>query len=217
MTTVLIADDQDLVRSGLRLILEVAGIDVVAEASDGHEAFAAAERLTPDVALMDVRMPDMDGIAATRRIVDAQLPTRVLILTTFDLDEHVFAALKAGASGFLLKDVGRQQLIEAVHTVAAGESLFAPTVLRRLVTHYVSRPAPPGSLPALADLTARELEILRLIARGRSNSQIAADLFISMATVKTHVRHLLQKLDLRDRAQAVIIAYESGLITPNAP
>ncbi|HTJ39730.1 MAG TPA: response regulator transcription factor [Dactylosporangium sp.] len=217
MTTVLIADDQDLVRSGLRLILEVAGIDVVAEASDGHEAFAAAERLTPDVALMDVRMPDMDGIAATRRIVDAQLPTRVLILTTFDLDEHVFAALKAGASGFLLKDVGRQQLIEAVHTVAAGESLFAPTVLRRLVTHYVSRPFSVPSPPALSDLTAREREILRLIARGRSNSDIAADLFISMATVKTHVRHLLQKLDLRDRAQAVIIAYESGLITPSAP
>ncbi|MGI5246335.1 response regulator [Dactylosporangium sp. CA-139066] len=217
MTTVLLADDQDLVRSGIRLILEVAGLDVVGEAADGAEALELAERLRPDVALMDVRMPEMDGIAATSRIVAASLPTRVLMLTTFDLDEHVFAALKAGASGFLLKDVGRQQLVEAVHTVAAGESLFAPSVLRRLVAHYVSRPALVATPPTLSDLTAREREILRLIARGRSNTDIAADLVISMATVKTHVRHLLQKLNLRDRAQAVVVAYESGLITPNTP
>ncbi|MEV4511762.1 response regulator transcription factor [Dactylosporangium sp. NPDC049525] len=214
MTSVLIADDQDLVRSGLRFVLEVAGLEVVAEAENGAEAFAQAERLRPDVALMDVRMPGTDGIAATRRIVDAGLDTRVLILTTFDLDEHVFAALQAGASGFLLKDVGRRQLVEAVRVVAAGDSLFAPTVLRRLVMHYVSRPPAPAPSAALADLTPREREILQLIGRGLSNTDIAGELVISMATVKTHVRHLLQKLALRDRAQAVVLAYETGLITP---
>ncbi|WP_238008483.1 response regulator transcription factor [Dactylosporangium sp. AC04546] len=217
MTTVLVADDQDVVRSGLRLILEVAGLDVVAEAEDGAQAVAVAERLRPDVALMDVRMPGTDGIAATRRIVGAGLDTRVLILTTFDLDEHVFAALRAGASGFLLKDVGRHQLVEAVRTVAAGEALFAPSVLRRLVDHYVARPALPAASAGLPGLTAREREILGLIGRGRSNTDIAAELVISMATVKTHVRHLLQKLALRDRAQAVVLAYESGLVVPGSP
>ncbi|GGM48353.1 response regulator [Dactylosporangium sucinum] len=217
MTSVLIADDQDVVRSGLRLILEVAGLDVAGEAEDGAEAAALAERLRPDVALMDVRMPGTDGIAATRRIVEAGLDTRVLILTTFDLDEHVFAALQAGASGFLLKDVGRRQLVEAVHTVAAGEALFAPSVLRRLVDHYVTRPAAAPPATGLDDLTAREREILQLIGRGLSNTDIAADLVISMATVKTHIRHLLQKLALRDRAQAVVLAYESGLVVPGSP
>nr|BFE59336.1 response regulator transcription factor [Dactylosporangium thailandense] len=216
MTRVLIADDQDLVRSGLRFVLEVAGLEVVGEAVDGAEAFAQAERLRPDVVLMDVRMPGTDGIAATRRIVDAGLDTRVLILTTFDLDEHVFAALRAGASGFLLKDVGRQQLVEAVRVVAAGDALFAPTVLRRLVSHYVNRPPAPPPSAGLADLTPREREILQLIGRGLSNTDIAAELVISMATVKTHVRHLLQKLALRDRAQAVVLAYETGLVSPGS-
>jgi DNA-binding NarL/FixJ family response regulator len=214
VTRVLIADDQDLVRSGLRFVLEVAGLEVVAEAADGAEAFLLAERLRPDVALMDIRMPGTDGIAATRRIVEAGLDTKVLILTTFDLDEHVFAGLQAGASGFLLKDVGRQQLVEAVQVVAAGDALFAPTVLRRLVTHYVARPPTSAPPAALTDLTPREREILQLIGRGRSNTDIAAELVISMATVKTHVRHLLQKLAIRDRAQAVVLAYESGLIAP---
>jgi DNA-binding NarL/FixJ family response regulator len=214
VTSVLIADDQDLVRSGFRLILEVAGLDVAGEAADGAEAFALAQQLRPDVALMDVRMPGTDGIAATRRIVEAGLATRVLILTTFDLDAHVFDALAAGASGFLLKDIGRQQLVEAVRTVAAGEALFAPSVLRRLVSHYITRPRTPPPVAALTELTSREREILQLIGRGMSNNDIAAELVISLATVKTHVRHLLQKLDLRDRVQAVIVAYETGLVKP---
>ena len=214
MTAVLIADDQDLVRSGFRLILELAGLDVVAEAGDGAEAFALAEQLRPDVALMDVRMPGTDGIAATRKIVSAGLPTRVLILTTFDLDEHVFDALQAGASGFLVKDVGRQQLVDAVRTVAAGDALFAPTVLRRLVSHYLSRPAARPQPAGLDELTPRETEILRLVGCGMSNGDIAAELVISLATVKTHVRHVLQKLGLRDRVQAVVLAYETRLVEP---
>ena len=217
MTTVLLADDQELVRAGFRLILELAGIEVVGEAADGGEAVALARRLRPDVALMDVRMPGTDGIEATRRIVAEDLPSRVLMLTTFDLDEYVYAALQAGASGFLLKDVGRAQLVEAVRTVAQGEALFAPTVLRRLVAHYVGRPpfekAPPQTLE---ELSSREVEILRLVGRGLSNGEIAAELVISLATVKTHVRHILRKLQLRDRVQAVVIAYESGLLQPGA-
>ncbi|GAB3065501.1 response regulator transcription factor [Intrasporangium mesophilum] len=217
MTTVLIADDQDLVRSGLRFVLEAAGVEVVGEAADGAEAVTLAERLRPEVVLMDIRMPGTDGIAATRSIVDAGLDSRVLILTTFDLDEHVFAALQAGASGFLLKDVGRQQLVEAVRVIAAGDALYAPTVLRRLVTHYVSSPPARPPSPALDELTPREREILQMIGRGLSNADIAAELVISMATVKTHVRHLLQKLAVRDRAQAVVLAYETGLVAPGAP
>jgi DNA-binding NarL/FixJ family response regulator len=213
VTTVLLADDQDLVRSGLRLMLELAYIEVVGEAPDGATAVELAAGLAPDVVLMDIRMPGMDGIEATRQIATRGLPCRVLILTTFDLDEHVFDALSAGASGFLLKDVGREKLVEAVRTVAAGEELFAPTVLRRLVTHYVDRPpAAATQAPELENLTTREIEILRLIGRGLSNTEIAETLVISMATVKTHVRHLLQKLDLRDRVQAVVLAYQSGLV-----
>jgi DNA-binding NarL/FixJ family response regulator len=213
VTTVLLADDQELVRSGFRLILELAGIDVVGEAGDGREAVELAARLEPDVVLMDVRMPDVDGIEATRRIVEAGLRTRVLILTTFDLDAHVFDALQAGASAFLLKDVGREQLVAAVRTVAAGEALFAPSVLARLVAHYVQRPPlRPSALPGLAELTPREVEILRLIGLGRSNGEIAAELFISLATVKTHVRHVLGKLGLRDRVHAVVAAHRCGLV-----
>ena len=213
MTTVLIADDQALVRGGFRLILELAGLEVVGEAADGAEALELARRLTPDVVLMDVRMPNMDGIEATRRIGLAGLPTRVLVLTTFDLDEHVYEALRAGASGFLLKDVDRARLVEAVESVARGESLVAPTVLERLVTHYVERPPTGLKEPDfLEDLSARELEVLKLVGRGLSNGEIAEELFISLATVKTHVRHLLQKLNLRDRVQAVVLAHEHGLV-----
>jgi DNA-binding NarL/FixJ family response regulator len=213
LTSVLLADDQELVRTGFRLILELAGLTVAGEAADGAAAVELARALEPDVALMDVRMPRMDGIEATRRIGQAGLPTKVLVLTTFDLDQHVYDALRAGASGFLLKDVERERLVEAVHTVAAGESLFAPTVVRRLVDHYVAHP--PVELthpPALDELSDRELEVLELIGRGRSNQEIAADLVISLATVKTHVRHVLGKLGLRDRVQAVVFAYEAGVV-----
>jgi DNA-binding NarL/FixJ family response regulator len=212
---VLLADDQELVRAGFRLILELDGFEVVGEAGDGAEALELARELEPEVVLMDVRMPRMDGIEATRRIGLAGLKTRVLVLTTFDMDEHVYDALRAGASGFLLKDAGRERLTEGVRTVAAGEALFAPSVLRRLVDHYVARP-PLGRAVGLDELSERELEVLRLIGRGLSNSEIAEALVISLATVKTHVRHVLAKLGLRDRVQAVVLAYESGLVSPGA-
>jgi DNA-binding NarL/FixJ family response regulator len=211
---VLLADDQELVRSGFRLILELAGVEVVGEAADGREAVELARELAPDVVLMDVRMPDVDGIEATRRIVAAGLESRVVILTTFDLDEHVYDALRAGASAFLLKDVRREQLVEAVKTVAAGEAVFAPSVLGRLVEHYVQRGRPPRSPARLDELSSRELEILRLVGAGLSNAEIAARLVISTATVKTHVRHILRKCDLRDRVQAVVLAYDAGLVRP---
>jgi DNA-binding NarL/FixJ family response regulator len=217
VTSVLIADDQELVRAGFRTILELAGLEVAGEASNGREALEFARSDPPDVVLMDVRMPEMDGIEATRRISLAGLPTRVLMLTTFDLDEHIYDALQAGASGFLLKDVGRERLVEAVNTVAAGESLFAPSVLRRLVEHYVARPAPASARPALREtLSPREVEILEHVARGMSNAEIADELIISLATVKTHIRSILQKLELRDRVQLVVFAYETGLVQPGA-
>jgi DNA-binding NarL/FixJ family response regulator len=215
VTSVVLADDQELVRSGFRLILELAGIEVAGEAGDGREALELARDQRPDVVLMDVRMPVMDGIEATRRITLAGLDSRVLVLTTFDLDEYVYEALRAGASGFLLKDAGRERLVEAVRTVAAGDSLFSPSVLRRLVDHYVQRPpaAVAGRDGPLSGLSERELEVLRLIGRGLSNAEIAETLVISPATVKTHVRHVLQKLSLRDRVHAVALAYESGLVS----
>jgi DNA-binding NarL/FixJ family response regulator len=217
VTTVLIADDQELVRSGFRLILELAGLEVVGEAGDGAEAVELARRLRPDVALMDIRMPGTDGIEATRRIVAEGLPTRVVILTTFDLDEHVYDALQAGASAFLLKDVGRERLVEAVRTVAGGDALYSPTVLRRLVEHYVAAPPAARALPSeVEELSPRELEILRLVGEGLSNGEIAARLFITLATVKTHVRHVLQKLGLRDRVQAVVLAHRTGLVRAGA-
>jgi DNA-binding NarL/FixJ family response regulator len=215
MTSVLIADDQALVRAGFRTILELAGFDVVGEAANGREALEFARADPPQVVLMDVRMPEMDGLEATKRIGQAGLPTRVLVLTTFDLDEYIYEALQAGASGFLLKDVGRERLAEAVETVASGESLFAPAVLRRLVENYVARPAPGAVRPALGEsLSPREIEVLEHVARGLSNAEIAEELIISLATVKTHVRSLLQKLELRDRVQLVVFAYESGLVQP---
>ena len=216
MIRVLIADDQALVRGGFRLILEAQkDMEVVAEASDGREAIVQARELAPDVVLMDIRMPELDGLEATRRLLSDGESTRVLILTTFDLDEYVYEAMKAGASGFLLKDVRPEQLADAVRVIAAGEALLAPAITRRLIEQFVGRP-PPGSgvPPGLSELTERELEILKLLARGLSNLEIASSLFLSEATVKTHVTHILAKLKLRDRVQAVVCAYESGLVQP---
>jgi DNA-binding NarL/FixJ family response regulator len=215
---VLIADDQHLVRSGFRMILESEDdFDVVAEAANGEEAIAAARRLRPDVALMDLRMPTMDGIAATAAIVsDGKMPTRVLVVTTFDTDEHVYAALRAGASGFLLKDAPPDELAAAVRLIAAGEALLAPSVTRRVIEEFARISRDPGARPVLHDLTERELDVLRLVARGLSNAEIAQDLTIGETTVKTHVGNILMKLDVRDRAQAVVAAYESGLVLPGA-
>jgi DNA-binding NarL/FixJ family response regulator len=215
MIRVLLADDQELVRSGFRLILELAeGIEVVAEAADGREAVRLAKELQPDVVLMDVRMPELDGIEATRRLRQAGVEARVLVLTTFDLDEYVYGAMRAGASGFLLKDAPREQLVTAVRTVGRGEALLAPAITKRLIERFVDRPAPLEAAPALAELSSRELEVLRLVARGLSNAEIAEELIIGEATVKTHVARVLRKLDLRDRVQAVVLAYESGVVEP---
>jgi DNA-binding NarL/FixJ family response regulator len=213
---VLIADDQQLVRSGFRMILESEqDLLVVAEAADGQEAVAAARRLRPDVALIDLRMPVMDGIAATSSIVgDPAVPTRVLVVTTFDTDEHVYAALRAGASGFLLKDAPPEELAAAVRLIAEGEALLAPSVTRRVIEEFARVSRDPGSRSSLGDLTERELDVLRLVARGLSNSEIAQELTIGETTVKTHIGNILMKLDVRDRAQAVVAAYESGLVVP---
>jgi len=213
---VLIADDQALVRAGFRAILETqADLEVVGEAQDGTEAVQLAEQLRPDVVLMDIRMPGLDGIEATRRLLREPDAPRVLMLTTFDLDEYLYQAMKAGAGGFLLKDAPRDQLVDAVRTVAAGDALLAPALLRRLVEDYISRPAPGAAPPAeLDELTAREREVLTLIARGLANAEIAARIFVSEATVRTHVTHILAKLGLRDRVQAVVLAYETGLVRP---
>jgi DNA-binding NarL/FixJ family response regulator len=216
MIRVLVVDDQALVRGGFRMILDAQkDIDVVAEAGDGHEALEKAREVEPDVVLMDIRMPELDGLEATRRLLSGDSGPRVLILTTFDADEYVYEAMKAGASGFLLKDVRPEQLAEAVRVVAAGEALLAPAITRRLVEQFVRRP-PPGSArpPALAELTEREVVVLTLVARGLSNSEIASSLFLTEATVKTHLTHILAKLNLRDRVQAIVLAYESGLVQP---
>ena len=217
MIRVLIVDDQELVRTGFRVILNAEpDIEVIGESSDGSEAVDAAVLFTPDVVLMDIRMPNLDGIEATRRIAKSERSPRVLILTTFDLDEYVYEALRAGASGFLLKDAGADELLHAVRVVAAGDALLAPSITRRLIEDYALRPAKREQPPALADLTARELEVLRLLARGLSNAEIARELVVGAATVKTHVARIFAKLDLHDRAQAVVLAYESGLIQPGA-
>jgi DNA-binding NarL/FixJ family response regulator len=214
---VLIADDQRLVRSGFRMILgSDPELEVVGEAGDGVEAVAAARSLEPDVVLMDVRMPRVDGIEATRQSSLLAEAPRVLVLTTFDLDEYVFAALRVGASGFLLKDAPEEQLLSAIRVVSAGGSLFAPSVTRRLIERFASLDNGAAPPPALGELTSRELEVLRLLARGHSNAEIAAELVVSDHTVKTHVAHVLSKLGLRDRIQAVIVAYESGLVRPGA-
>ena len=215
---VLIVDDQALVRAGFRMILEAEeDMEVVGEAADGREAVAEAQRLRPDVVLMDVRMPDVDGIEATRRLLGGDgADAKIVMLTTFDMDEYVYDALRAGASGFLLKDVPPEQLVAGIRAVASGDALLAPSVTRRVIEEFVRRP--PDSVrtapPELAELTTRELEVLKLIARGLANAEIARELFVSETTVKTHVAHILMKLKLRDRVQAVVFAYESGLVLP---
>ena len=215
-TRVLIADDQALVRAGFRKLLESApDIEVVGEAADGREAVDLARRLRPTVVLMDIRMPRLDGIEATRRLTADAEGIRVLILTTFGLDDYVYEALRAGASGFMLKDAPPEELLAAVEVVARGDALIAPAVTRSVIEEFVRRsPAPAPAPPAIEELTEREREVLELLARGMSNAEIAERLVVSAGTVKTHVAHVLSKLGLRDRVQAVILAYESGVITP---
>ncbi len=216
--SVLLADDQELVRTGLRTILEgQEDIEVVGEADDGGQAVESARRLRPDVVVMDVRMPTMDGLEATRRIGSEPDAPRVLVLTTFDLDEYVYEALRAGASGFLLKGAPADQLVHAVRVVSGGEALISPSITRRLIDEFARRPRQDSTSPAVLDeLTARERDVLDLIAKGRSNPEIAEELVVSAATVKTHVAHILMKLGVRDRVQAVILLYESGAIEPGA-
>jgi len=216
--SVVVADDQALVRGGFRMILSAAGIPVVAEAADGFQAVEAVLKHQPDVVLMDIRMPDMDGLEATRRILAAPAgrSCRIIILTTFDIDHYVYAALTAGASGFLLKDVSPEQLVAAVRLVQAGDALLAPSITKRLVERFAPRPAADSAdgRAGVAELTPRELEVLRLMARGMSNAELAEQLTLSGATVKTHVARILAKLQLRDRVQAVVLAYETGLVRP---
>lgn len=216
---IIVVDDQALVRSGFRLILESEDdFDVVGEANDGQEALELVERANPDVVLMDVRMPRMDGVEATKRLA-AEGRTKVLILTTFDLDEYLFAAVRAGASGFLLKDVPPQDLVDAVRCVARGDALIEPRMTRRLLKEFARQPEPtaPSEIAGLDQLTARELDVFREVAKGASNAEIAERLYISETTVKTHVAHILMKLHLRDRIQAVVLAYESGLLPEGRP
>jgi len=214
---VLVADDQSMVRAGFRMLLSgQADIDVVAEASNGLEAVEKAARFDPDVVLMDIRMPELDGLEATRRILATGGTSRILVLTTFDLDEYVYEALRAGASGFVLKDDPPEQLIGAIRTVAAGDALLSPAVTKRVIAQFtrLPRPTPPK---ALDELSARERDVLRLMARGLSNAEIGKELFIGETTVKTHVTHVLQKLGPRDRVQAVVLAHQSGLMETDAP
>ena len=217
-TRILVVDDQDLVRAGFLAIIETqSDLRVVGEAGDGAAAVDRARELSPDVVLMDIRMPQQDGLEATRRMMQLPSPPRVLVLTTFDLDEYVYEALKSGASGFLLKNVPREQLLAGIRTVAAGDALLAPSVTRRLIEDFVRRPAPGTTSPAkLMELSPRELDVYRHLARGLSNNEIAALLYLSEATIKTHVASILSKLGLRDRAQAIVLAYESGLVQPGA-
>ena len=215
---VLLVDDQALIRAGFRMILDAEDdIEVVGECADGTQAVDSARRLKPDVVLMDIRMPEMDGIEATRLVADGEGAPKVLMLTTFDLDEYVYDALRAGASGFLLKDVPAEQLVDGIRVVAEGDALLAPSVTRRLI-HEFSRGhvAQQSAPPELEDLTPRELEVFKLISRGMSNAEIAAELIVSETTVKTHVARVLMKLGVRDRVQAVVLAYESGVVAPGA-
>jgi DNA-binding NarL/FixJ family response regulator len=214
----MIVDDQAMVRAGFRMILDSEpDIDIVAEAADGLEALDLLSRYTVDVALMDIRMPNLDGIEATRRVAERSPGTHVLMLTTFDLNEYVYEALRAGASGFLLKDAPPERLVDAIRVVASGDALLAPSITRRVIEEFSRRPPPRDGLPPeLSDLTARELEVLKYVARGHSNAEIAKELFLGETTVKTHVARILQKLHVRDRVQAVVLAYETGLVQPGA-
>jgi len=220
MIRILLVDDQALVRAGFRMILDAEPeMEVVGEASDGREAIDQAFALSPDVVLMDIRMPELDGLEATRRILSGSTngeAPKILMLTTFDLDEYVYEALRAGASGFLLKDTPPEQLVGAIHVIADGEALLSPSITRRVIAEFVkgSGPKPQTQFPRLQELTARELEVLKLIARGLSNAEIAKELFVSETTVKTHVARVLMKLQLRDRVQAVVLAYEAGVVHP---
>jgi DNA-binding NarL/FixJ family response regulator len=221
LVSVLIVDDQALVRAGFRMILDAQDdMEVVGEAADGSEAIAEARRLKPNIVLMDVRMPNIDGIEATRTLLGSgdSPDTRVVVLTTFDMDEYVYEAFRAGASGFLLKDTPPEQLIAGIHAVASGDALLGPSITRRVIEEYVRRPAgtPRVQPPQLAELTSRELEVLKMIARGLSNQEIATTLVLSETTVKTHVVHVLRKLGVRDRVQAVVFAYDSGIVVPGA-
>ena len=210
---VVVADDQELVRTGLRMVLEVEDdIDLVGEAHDGEEAVQMVRELHPDVTLMDIRMPNVDGLEATRRILHDNSETRVVILTTFDLDEYVYQALQAGASGFVLKDIPPEQLVASVRSVAAGDTMLSPTVTKRLIESFVRTPLPAPPPPEIADLTPRELEMLKLVARGMSNAEMAAEAFVSEPTVKTHVARILMKLGLRDRVQIAVYAHEHSLV-----
>jgi DNA-binding NarL/FixJ family response regulator len=219
MIRILLVDDQALVRAGFRMILDAEPeMEVVGEASDGREAVDQVRSLRPDVVLMDIRMPELDGLEAARRILstNGQEAPKILMLTTFDLDEYVYEALRAGASGFLLKDTPPEQLVSAIHVVAQGEALLSPSVTRRVISEFVkgTGPKPQAQFPRLEDLTAREREVMRAIARGLSNAEIAKELFVSETTVKTHVARILMKLGLRDRVQAVVLAYEAGVVQP---
>jgi DNA-binding NarL/FixJ family response regulator len=219
MIRILLVDDQALVRAGFRMILDAEPeMEVVGEASDGREAVDQVRSLRPDVVLMDIRMPELDGLEAARRILStngAEAP-KILMLTTFDLDEYVYEALRAGASGFLLKDTPPEQLVSAIHVIAQGEALLSPSITRRVISEFVkgTGPKPQAQFPRLQDLTARELEVMKAIARGLSNAEIAKELFVSETTVKTHVARILMKLGLRDRVQAVVLAYEAGVVQP---
>jgi DNA-binding NarL/FixJ family response regulator len=214
--SVLLADDQDLVREGLRMLIDAdADLTVVGEARNGVEAISGTRELDPDVVLMDIRMPDLDGIEATRRLVAAQVRARIVVLTTFDLDEYVYRAMSAGATGFLLKDASREQLTSAVRTAAAGDAMLAPAVTRRLIEEFCRRPPPSAEPPAaVRQLSQRERDVLLLVARGMSNSEIARELFLGETTVKSHLARAFAKLGLRDRVQAVVYAYETGLVRP---
>jgi DNA-binding NarL/FixJ family response regulator len=219
MIRILLVDDQALVRAGFRMILDAESeMEVIGEASDGREAVDQVRALRPDVVLMDIRMPELDGLEAARRILanGGEEAPKILMLTTFDLDEYVYEALRAGASGFLLKDTPPEQLVSAIHVIAQGEALLSPSITRRVISEFVkgTGPKPQAQFPRLQDLTARELEVMKAIARGLSNAEIARELFVSETTVKTHVARILMKLGLRDRVQAVVLAYEAGVVQP---
>jgi DNA-binding NarL/FixJ family response regulator len=214
MTSVVLVDDQEMIRMGLRVMLESRGVEVLGEAPDGQAGVDLVRRVRPDVCLMDIRMPIMDGIEATRRIVVEEIPTRVLVLTTYDLDDLVHAALRHGAAGFLLKSTPLDRIVEGIEVVAQGEALLSPSLVRRLIEHHLAGPAPGRADDLVAGLTEREREVLVLVGRGRSNDEVAAELFVSRATVKSHVNHVFAKLGITSRVQAVVLCYEHGLVVP---